>query len=46
LQKSVEGSIADIDAGDERDLEFGLEWTDDRAHLMNRAGLAEVFSMK
>src|SRR5450432_2184166 len=34
LQKSVQGGVADIDAGDERNFEIGLEWADDCTHLM------------
>ena len=40
-QESVEGGIADIDGGDERDFEIGLEWADDRPHPRDHPDLPE-----
>ena len=33
--------MADINAGDERDSEIGLEWADDRTNWMDRTGLSK-----
>jgi hypothetical protein len=41
LQKSVEGGIAYVDAGDERDFEVRLERAGDGAHLVDRTGLSQ-----
>ena len=39
LLKSVESGVANIGAGDERDLEIRLEWADDCARFMDHTGL-------